>query len=116
MLKVEKRMLVKADADNRVAFIDAAVAAYFGHPRNRITAEGGFRLSIATLMHRLYDEGIYENEDVWLILDSLYRDDLTPLGQLRMRKVLSDPMQSPSRKMRAVREILGAPVAQNPLH
>lgn len=79
-----------------------------------LRSEGGFRLSLAALMHRLQEEGIHENEDIWLIVDSMFRNDLTPLGALQLRRVLSDPMRSGRRKMKLARQILGAPVIPMP--
>lgn len=110
MLRLEiARLAAAAETRARARFIDIAVARFLEHPANAIRSEGGFRLSVAAPMHRLQQDGIHEPPDVWLILDSMFRDDLMPLGALRLRRVLSDPARSGRRKMQAARQVLGAP-------
>jgi hypothetical protein len=116
MLQIDLQRLAAHDTRDRYAFVDAACDAFHSHANNRISSKAGFRLSILSMMHALYDQGIYENADVWRILDAMFRDDVTPLGHLRLQKIVTNPVLEGHRKAREIAKVLGPPAIAMPEH
>ncbi|MGL5010412.1 MAG: hypothetical protein ACRC6I_11055 [Paracoccaceae bacterium] len=115
MLKIDMRMLAAREVAGRFALIEAVVKGFFGHPNNRIKSPGGFRFAVAGVIRKLQDADIYEDADHWQMIDFMYRDDVHPLVQLRVHKLLIDPQQNGRRKMKAIRAVIGAdPVVPMP--
>ena len=101
------RMLAAREVTMRYAFIETVVGAFHGHASNRILSQGGFRLAIAGVIRSLQDADIYAREDIWHMIDFMYRDDMHPLIQLRVHKLLIDKQLDGRRKMRAIRAVIG---------
>jgi hypothetical protein len=115
MLEINMRMLAAREVTKRYAFIEAVVAAFFAHPNNRITSPGGFRFAISGIIRKLQDADIYAHEDIWQMIDFMYRDDVHPLIQLRAHKVLIDPQLEGRQKINAIRGVIGpTPVVPYP--
>jgi DNA-binding PucR family transcriptional regulator len=107
MLEITLRMLAAQEVAARQALIEAAAAAFHPHPANRILSPGGFRFALSTIIRNLQDADIYEDPDIWQLIDFMYRDDVHPLIQLRVHKILIDKSLEGRRKMRAIRAVIG---------
>jgi hypothetical protein len=107
MLEISMRMLAGREVAARLAFIETVAETFHGHPNNRILSPGGFRFAIAAIIRNLQDADIYAREDIWHLIDFMYRDDVHPLIQLRVHKVLIDKSLEGRRKMRAIRAVIG---------
>ena len=107
MLEITLRMLAAQEVAARQAFIETVAAVFQAQPNNRILSPGGFRLTVSTMIRNLQDADIYEEADIWHLIDFMYRDDVHPLIQLRVHKVLIDKSLEGRRKMRAIRAVIG---------
>ena len=115
MLEITLRMLAAQEVAARQAFIETVAGVFQAHACNRILSPGGFRLTIAAIIRNLQDADIYEEPDIWQLIDFMYRDDVHPLIQLRVHKLLIDKGLQGWRKMRAIRAVIGkAPVVPYP--
>lgn len=101
------RMLAGREVAARQAFVETVVQVFHAHPSNRILSPGGFRMTIAVIIRNLQDADIYAREDMWHLIDFMYRDDVHPLIQLRVHKLLIDKSLEGRRKMRAIRAAIG---------
>jgi hypothetical protein len=107
MLEISMRMLAGREVAARQAFIELVAEVFHPHPNNRVLSSGGFRMAIAGIMRNLQDADIYAREDIWHLIDFMYRDDVHPLIQLRVHKILIDKSLEGRRKMRAIRSAIG---------
>jgi len=115
MRELSLRILAKKETRERYAFIDAALEAFFDHPCCKIGSRHGFGFDLMKIIRNLQDADIYEFEDIWLMLDMMFRDDLSALTQLQVHKIILDPNMDGLRKMRHIRTILAAPEIPYPL-
>jgi hypothetical protein len=115
MLEITLRMLAAQEVAARHSFIEAVAGVFHAHPGNRILSPGGFRFAITAIIRNLQDADIYEESDIWHLIDFMYRDDVHPLIQLRVHKLLIDKSLEGRRKMKAIRAVIGdAPIVPYP--